>query len=220
MRICANAILRACLSSLDTLSLPCSKPVFINLVHTNPFGALLPSWLCVPAKIHFSCIHRLFACKYYMHASAYMQLCRTNLEQKSDLQWTPPKKPKQKNKPKEKTPSSMWHKLHLSNVLQSNLLLTTSMATGYCPPTSFKLLSFYFPQMILIITWLSAELKSQGMNHIISSVVWNLAFPCISSLLHGIASVKHVVAASNFLLLFLALQLPVSSYLFTVTQLP
>lgn len=114
----------------------------------------------------------------------------------------------------------MWHKLHLSNMLQSNLLFTTSMATGCCPPTSFKLLLFYFPQMILIITWLSAELKSQCMNHIISSVVWNLGFPCISSLLHGITSVKHVVAASNFLLLFLALQLPVSSYLFTVIQLP
>lgn len=37
-----------------------------------------------------------------MHASAYMQLCRTNLEQKSDLQWTPPKKTKHKTQAKRK----------------------------------------------------------------------------------------------------------------------
>ena len=37
-----------------------------------------------------------------MHASVYMQLCRTNLEQKSDLQWTPPKNTNTKNKPKKK----------------------------------------------------------------------------------------------------------------------
>ena len=100
MRIRANTILRVCFSSLDAISLLRSEPVFINLVHTNPFGALLPSWLCVHAKIHFSCIHRLFACIYYMHASVYMQLCRTNLEQKSDLQCTPPKNTNTKNRPK------------------------------------------------------------------------------------------------------------------------
>ena len=102
MRIRANTILRACLSSLDTISLLHSEPVFTNLAHTNPFGALLPRWLCVHGKIHFSCIHTLFACTYYMHASVYMQLCRTNLEQKSDLQWTPPKNTNTKNKPKKK----------------------------------------------------------------------------------------------------------------------
>jgi len=42
----------------------------------------------------------VLACVVY--GSVYMQLCRTNLEQKSDLQWTPPKNTNTKNEPKEK----------------------------------------------------------------------------------------------------------------------
>lgn len=64
------------------------------------------------------------------------------------------------------------------------MTLTSSMATGFCPPTSSKLWLFYSTQMILIMTGMSAEWKSQCMNHIINSVVWNFAFPCISSSLH------------------------------------
>lgn len=119
-------------------------------------------------------MHMLHIC---IHAAVKGQF-----RMKVRVQWTPPKNTNTNNKPKEK--------LHLvpGTALQQateQMTLRSSLAIGYCPPTSFKLLLFYLAQMILIITGMSAELKSQRMNHFINSVVWNFAFPCISSLLHG-----------------------------------